>query len=163
MKHRFFVVLTFTILVTILTSGCLTTSTQPGPSPTPLTPLVLAINATPARYSPVMSSTIGIRLTPVNVSGILPPDAQFAWKTNYGSFYHWGPPDFKVVELAPEYTGTAEPVYWSFFAEQDAKVRPQVVVVNLTVSEPSTGSVLGTASLKIGWENPNGTVAVVEG
>ena len=149
----------------ILIAGCLTPSSQPGPSPSPTvaaTPLVMAINATPSRYSPVMSSTIGIRLTPVNVSGTLPPDAQFTWKTNYGTFYHWGPPDFKVVELAPEYMGTAEPVYWSYLAGQDAKERPPVVV-NLTVTEPSTGSVLGSASLKIGWESPNGTVAVVEG
>ncbi|HUK39003.1 MAG TPA: hypothetical protein VLV30_07815 [Methanomicrobiales archaeon] len=150
----------------IFIAGCLTTpASQPGPSPAPPVAaalLVMAINATPARYSLVMSSTIGIRLTPANVSGILPPDAQFTWRTNYGTFYHWGPPGFRVVELAPEYTGTAEPVYWSYLAEQDAKLRPPVVV-NLTVTESSTGSVLGSASLEIGWESPNGTVAVVEG
>jgi hypothetical protein len=109
-----------------------------------------------------MSSTIGIRLTPVNVSGILPPDAVFTWETPYGSFYHWGPPDFRVVELGPRFTGSSEPVYWSYFSEPADKGRGPVTLT-LSVRDHATGMILANASLRIGWEPPEGFTAVVEG
>ena len=153
-------------IITCLTCGCMA-PVAPGPpptsSPTPTVevPLTIHINATPTRYNPAMSSTIGIRLTAVNASGILPSDAQFTWKTDSGTFYHWGPPDFKVVELAPNYTGTAEPVYWSYFSEHGTKYRLPVNIT-LAVTEPSTGKILANASLHIGWEDPLGFTAIVE-
>ena len=151
----------------ILGCGCLAPVSpgfQPTPSPAPAVsgPLTLQINATPARYNPAMSSTIGIRLTPANTSGIVPPDARFTWETTFGTFYHWGPPDFRVVELAPVYTGTGEPVYWSYFSEHGEKERPPVTIT-LGVRDPSTGAVLANASLRVGWEDPAGLTAVVEG
>jgi hypothetical protein len=147
--------------------GCMTPaspSSQPTPSPTPTVavPLLIQINATPARYSPVMSSTIGIRLVAVNISGIIPPDAQYTWETTFGTFYHWGPPDFRVVELVPRYTGTGEPVYWSYFSEHGEKER-HPVTITLDVTDSSTGKVLANASLRIGWEPPDSFTAVVEG
>jgi hypothetical protein len=154
------------VVLAILIAGCLAPG-SPGPQlapsliPAAAIPFTLAINATPSRYSPVMSSTIGIRLTPVNTSGIIPEDAQFTWATNYGSFYHWGPPDFRVIELGPEFTGTLEPVYWSFFAEPGEKERPPVTV-SLAVVRPSTGEILANASIRVGWEPPDGFTAVVE-
>ena len=152
-----------------ITCGCLSPAAPESPtgpvvSPTPSvsTPLIIQINATPSRYNPAMSSTIGIRLTPVNITGVIPSDAQFIWETDFGTFYHWGPPDFKVVELAPKYTGTADPVYWSYFSEHGEKyLRP--VNITLTVMEPITGDILAGASLRIGWEDPPGFTAVVEG
>ena len=109
-----------------------------------------------------MSSTIGIRLAPVNITGMFPPDAQYTWETDFGTFYHWGPPDFKVVELAPKYTGMAEPVYWSYFSQLEEKShRP--VNITLAVTESSTGKILANATIQVGWEEPNGLTAVVEG
>ncbi len=168
MQHRFFLLVSLAIIAAI-TSGCLGPA-APGspsgpalsPSPSVAVPLTIAINATPTRYNPAMSSTIGIRLTPVNISGIIPLDAQFTWETDFGTFYHWGPPDFKVVELAPAYTGTAEPVYWSYFAEH-IEERSQPVNVTLTVRDPSTEGILAKASVRIGWEKPSGLTAIVEG
>jgi hypothetical protein len=109
-----------------------------------------------------MSSTIGIRLVAENTSGSIPPKAQFTWETTFGSFYHWGPPDFKVIELGPKYTGTQEPVYWSYFSEHGEKER-RPVTITVSVLDPSTGKVLGNASLRIGWEPPDSFTAVVEG
>ena len=154
-------------IVTGMACGCLVPSSpgsQPTPSINPIVtiPLTPAINATPARYSPVMSSTVGIRLTPVNVSGILPPDAVFTWETPYGSFYHWGPPDFRVVELGPRYAGSSDPVYWSYFSEPTDKER-RPVTITLSVRDPVTGAILANATLRIGWEPPDNLTAVVEG
>ena len=152
-----------------LACGCVV-PVGPGSSPPPFSspaqplpaPLTIQINATPPRYNPAMSSTIGIRLTPVNISGIIPPDARFTWATTFGSFYHWGPPDFKVTELGARYTGTEEPVYWSYFSEHGEKER-RPVNITLTVWDPSTRTILANASLGVGWEDPLGFTAVVEG
>jgi hypothetical protein len=155
------------ILVSLaVTSGCFipgSPGVQPTPSPAPTAsePLTIHLNATPPRYNPAMSSTIGIRLTPVNTSGVIPPDARFTWETTFGSFYHWGPPDFKVVELAPKYTGSADPVYWSYFSETGTKYRLPVNIT-LSVTDPSTGKTLASATLHVGWENPPGYTSVVE-
>jgi hypothetical protein len=146
-----------------LASGCLSSGTpESHPTPSIAAPLTIQINATPARYNLAMSSTIGIRLRPVNTSGFLPENARFVWETSYGSFYHWGPPDFKVTELGPRYTGTEEPVYWSYFSEHGENER-RPVDVSLTVAEASTGDILASACLKIGWEDPPGFTAIVEG
>ncbi|MDD1661246.1 MAG: hypothetical protein LUQ49_02150 [Methanomicrobiales archaeon] len=161
----------FIVIVAIiigLISGCIhpgfpqaQPSPSPSPPPTQAIPLAIHLNATPSRYSPVMSSTIGIRLTPVNTSGIIPLGALFTWETTFGSFYHWGPPDFKVVELGALYTGDQEPVYWSYFSEHGEKER-KPVTITLTVQEPATGKVIANASLRIGWEPPDSFTAVVE-
>jgi hypothetical protein len=151
-----------------LACGCLTLSTPetfPGvtgtPSQTMAAPLTLYINATPTRYNPAMSSTIGIRLTPVNTSGIIPPAVRFTWGTTFGSFYHWGPPDFKVIELGPEYTGTEDPVYWSYFSEHGEKER-RPVNITLTVRGPAMEGIIASSVLRIGWEDPLGFTAIVE-
>jgi hypothetical protein len=169
MTTRWISLLAVLTVMTGLLSGCVTPANlkpQRAPSPSPIpsafSPLVIQINATPPRYNPAMSSTIGIRLTPVNTSGIIPPDAKFTWETNFGSFYHWGPPDFKVIDLGPKYTGTTDPVYWSYFSEHGEKYR-RPVNITLTVAEPSTETILTTTGLRIGWEDPLGFTAIVDG
>lgn len=154
------------IIAIIAFTGCFipgAPESQPSPSPAPTlaVPLAIQINATPTRYNPAMSSTIGIRLMPVNVSGIIPPDARFTWETDFGTFFHWGPPDFKVVELAPKYTGSPDPVYWSYFSEHGTKYRLPVNIT-LSVTDLSTGTTLANATLHVGWENPPGYTSVVE-
>ena len=168
MKNRALLLVAL-VIVTGVTCGCLTPGapeTHPGvvksPAPPVAAPLSLQINASPPRYNPAMSSTIGIRLTPVNTSGILPPSAQFTWGTTFGSFYHWGPPDFKVIELGPEYTGTKDPVYWSYFSEHGEKERLPVNIT-LTVRGPATEGILASSSLNVGWEDPLRFTAIVEG
>jgi hypothetical protein len=167
MKRRVILLAVLTIVVAV-TCGCIapgTSESQPPSSPSPVqsvaAPLIIQINASPPRYNPAMSSTIGIRLTPVNTSGILPPTAQFTWGTTFGSFYHWGPPDFKVIELGPEYTGTKDPVYWSYFSEHGEKER-RPVNITLTVRGPAMEGIIASSVLRIGWEDPLGFTAIVE-
>jgi hypothetical protein len=155
-------------IVTGLACGCIApgaSESQPPSSPSQVqsvaAPLLIQIDASPPRYNPAMSSTIGIRLTPMNTSGIIPPTAQFTWGTTFGSFYHWGPPDFKVIELGPEYTGTKDPVYWSYFSEHGEKER-QPVNITLTVRGSATEGILASSGLNVGWEDPQGFTAIVE-
>jgi hypothetical protein len=165
---KWILLLTVLAFLAGLTCGCLSPAAPESPSGPVISPaqpvavpLTITINATPPRYNPAMSSTVGIRLTPVNASGFLPPDAVFTWETSFGTFYHWGPPDFKVVELTPKYTGTVEPVYWSYFSELGEKYRPPVNIT-LTVKEPSTGMTIANATLHIGWEDQLGFTSIVE-
>ena len=166
MNGRIAVLGSFMFILAILISGCLAPALQPPPSPTPTptntVPLTIQINATPHWYNPAMSSTVGIRLTPVNTSGIIPPGALFAWGTTFGSFYHWGPPDFKVVELGERFTGTGDPVYWSYFSELGEKYR-RPVNITLVVWSPTGRIVLANSTLRIGWDDPLGVTSIVEG
>jgi len=122
--------------------------------------LQITIQAEPARYSPYMSTTVGIRLAAVNGSGILPPDARFAWETDYGTFLRWGPPSFRVEELGPRPETGTEPVYWSFRGDPGEMER-RPVHISLRVRDPSTGAILAGSGLNLTWENP--ITAVVEG
>ena len=123
-------------------------------------PLHVTIQAEPARYSPYMSTTVGIRLAAVNASGILPPDSRFTWETDYGTFLQWGPPSFRVEELGPRPVTGTEPVYWSFRGEPgEGERRP--VHISLHVIDPSTGAVLAESGLNLTWEDP--MIVVVEG
>ncbi|HMA05741.1 MAG TPA: hypothetical protein VKO45_07425 [Methanomicrobiales archaeon] len=166
MKRDAFLFVVSTVLITVA-CGCLIPATHgsqqvPSPIPTVAVPLTIRISATPPRYNPAMSSTIGIRLTPVNTSGIITPDARFTWETTFGSFYRWGPPDFKVTELGARYTGTEEPVYWSYFSELGEKAR-RPVNITLTVWSQTDRLILANATLRIGWEDRSGFTSVVEG
>ena len=111
-------------------------------------PLHVTIQAEPSRYAPYMSTTVGIRLIAVNGSGILPPDARFAWETDYGTFLQWGPPSFRVEELGPRPVTGTEPVYWSFVWNPEEKER-RPVHISLHVKDPSTGAVLAESGLNL--------------
>jgi hypothetical protein len=144
------------LVASALCAGC-TAPMKPagnrGPSTgDPGASLQVVITADPARYSPFMSSTVGIRLSAVNISGVLPPDARILWDTDSGYFLSWGPPDFRVVTLGPRYEGGEEPVYWSFSPEQGEKER-RPVHISLQVVLPSTGTVVARNNLTVGWED----------
>lgn len=49
-----------------------------------------------------MSSTVGIGLTPIYILGRSPETVKFHWRTNYGHFISWEPPDYKVYLLGVE-------------------------------------------------------------
>ena len=152
----------------VVLSGC--TSLPGGPAGTvgTATPggngtdgaLQVTIQAEPSRYAPYMSTTVGIRLTAVNTSDILPPDARFAWETDYGTFLQWGPPSFRVEELGPRPETGTEPVYWSFRGDPGEMER-RPVHISLRVMDPSTGAVLAESGLSLTWESP--TTVVVGG
>ena len=122
--------------------------------------LQVTIQAEPSRYAPYMSTTVGIRLIAVNGSGILPPDARFAWETDYGTFLQWGPPSFRVEELGPRPETGTEPVYWSFRGDPGEMER-RPVHISLRVMDPSTGAVLAESGLSLTWESS--TTVVVGG
>ena len=112
-------------------------------------PASVRINASPSRYSPFMSSTPGIRLTP-DVSGFNLSDAEFVWNATYGHFLSWGSPDYTIRNHPQPVINHGEAIYWSFTEPVSSARDP--VIISLSARNVSSGQVLGGSSLTLGWE-----------
>jgi hypothetical protein len=110
------------------------------------------------RYSLIMSSTVGIGLTPGYPATVDNQTVRFRWQTDYGNFLSWKAPDFKVNEQGAEVTTDDGKIYWSYLSEDAISGRPPVHIT-LTMIDRNTGKALGTARLEIGWDD--GDTAVV--
>ena len=106
-------------------------------------------------YTPAMSSTVGIGLSPAFEGGT----ARCHWRTDYGFFLSWGPPDYKVVNLGPETRNNGEKVYWSYDPAEMSKEKPEVELA-LTLEDPISGAPVSEAMLRLRWKDA-GTAEVV--
>ncbi len=110
---------------------------------------LVRINASPSRYSPFMSSTPGIRLTP-DVSGFNLSDAEYVWNASYGYFLSWGSPDYTIRNYPLPVVNHGETIYWSFTEPVSSARDP--VIISMSARNVSSGQVLGSSSLTLGWE-----------
>jgi hypothetical protein len=118
-------------------------------------PASVRIDASPLRYSPLMSSTPGIRLTP-NVSGFNPADAEFTWNASYGHFLSWDSPGYTIKNLPHPLTNHGETIYWSFIDPAVSTRDP--VIISVTARNVTSRQVYGSSELSLGWE---GNVTVI--
>jgi len=118
----------------------------------------LTISTDRDKYSLMMSSTVGIGLTPGYPSSVNNSTVRFRWQTDYGNFLSWRSPDFKVNEQRSDVTIDDGKIYWSYFLEDGEEARPPVHIT-LTMIDRATGKALDTASLEIGWNDRD--IAVV--
>jgi hypothetical protein len=176
------------LVITILFTGC--TTEKPGGTPaltpvdtfpittpptTPVTPsgtgttvplvtptiVYISIRASPEKYSPLMSSTVGIGLTPLYTGSR--PDVVYSWNTSFGHFVSWNATDGKVTQYH-ENIDTIDPtIYWSYSPEDMGKEKPPVTV-RLIVKTPPQGhggnGTIAWKDLHISWENTD--TAVIE-
>jgi hypothetical protein len=155
------------VTVLVVVAGCLfqapeqtpavpsTCSADAGVCTLPITHSV-RIEATPQMYTPLMSSTPGIGLTP-NVSGFNPADAEFTWNASYGQFLDWSSSNYTVSNLPQPVVNHGEKVYWSFM-DVPASTRDPVII-SVTARDLPSGQILGSSRLTLGWEG-NFTVTV---
>jgi hypothetical protein len=116
----------------------------------------LKIDASPQVYSPIMSSTVGIGLTP-NVSGLKTTGTEYEWTATYGHFLDWSAPNYTVNSLPEPVVNQGEKIYWSFTETPESPLVPVVITVterDITSKKPLAGS-----HLTLGWKN-NMTVFV---
>jgi hypothetical protein len=116
----------------------------------------LRIDASPQVYSPIMSSTVGIGLTP-NVSGLKTTGTEYEWTATYGHFLDWSAPNYTVNSLPEPVVNHGEKIYWSFTETPESPLAPVVITVterDITSKKPLAGS-----RLTLGWKN-NMTVFV---
>ncbi len=105
-----------------------TPDTPPGAVPVTRTGPVIdphawsvVILATPDRYTPLMSSTVGIRLD-AGYNATVP--VFYAWGTDYGHFVSWNTTD-REVTTHDRYVETHGPsVFWTYSPEDMGKEKP---------------------------------------
>jgi len=156
-----------TVTTLLVTAGCLfpasensttipsTCSADAGVCPVTMTRSV-RIDAAPQMYTPLMSSTPGIGLTP-NVSGFNPADAEFTWNASYGQFLDWSSSNYTISGLSQPVINHGEKIYWSF-TDVPASTRVPVII-SVTARDLPSGRTLGSSRLTLGWEG-NFTVIV---
>ena len=109
----------------------------------------LKVTATPQRYSPIMSSTPGIRLTP-NASGFTASGAIFTWNASYGEFLSWNAPDYTINRQKNPVTNHGEELYWSFIDKPASNTTP--VIITISATDPGSGALLGTSTVTLDWD-----------
>jgi hypothetical protein len=112
----------------------------------------IAIVADRDAYSPIMSSTVGIGLTPQYPADVDNRTVSFRWQADYGYFLSWGAPDFKVGDLTNDTTTGDGKVYWSYSPDEMGKEKPPVHVT-LTMLDKASGKAIGHAGTDIGWSD----------
>lgn len=122
------------------------------------------LEASPQRYSPMMSSTPGIGLTP-NVTGFVGADASFEgnatdfkwnainfeWNATFGTFLTWDAPDYTVHQIGNPVANSGGKVYWTFI-DKPASVKDPVVITATARDMTRKGEVLGTSTVTLGWD-----------
>jgi hypothetical protein len=124
-------------------------SVVPATSTTKIPQTSLQLTASPQRYSPMMSSTVGVGIE-VNVSGFDPAAAIFTWNATYGYFQSWGPVNFTVQKRGNPVFNNGEKLYWSFTEKPPSTLDP--VIVTVTATDPATNKVLGNSMITLGWD-----------
>jgi hypothetical protein len=109
----------------------------------------LQLTASPQRYSPIMSSTIGVGIE-VNATGFDPASVIVTWNATYGHFLSWGPVNYTVMEQGNPVTNHGEKLYWSFTEKPASTLEP--VIITVTATDRTTGRVLGSSAIILGWD-----------
>lgn len=145
------------LLALLLFAGCSQPQGQP-PASVPATvtaagvptasagPAVIAIRATPDRYIPLMSTTVGIRLEP-EFHTTMPVTSH--WNASYGYFIAWNETDYRVTVLNASVRTTEPSIYWSYPPDDMGREKPPVTVRLSVGTERET---VGFGDLSIGWE-----------
>jgi hypothetical protein len=112
-------------------------------------PAALNVRTQRDRWSPAMSSTVGLDLTPVYVPP-LGSSVRYHWRANFGTFLAWAAPDYKAVDLGPEVVSDGGALYWSYDPRLSGAVKPPVVVS--IEAWDGNGHVLARKTIRLGWE-----------
>ena len=115
------------------------------------------LETSPQRYSPMMSSTPGIGLTP-NVTGFVAADASFEgnainfeWSATSGTFLTWDAPDYKVHQIGNPVANSGGKVYWTF-TEKPASAKDPVVITVTARDMTRRGAVLASSTVTLSWD-----------
>ena len=110
----------------------------------------VTLEASPQRYSPMMSSTPGIGLTP-NVTGFKATGATFEWNASFGRFLMWDAPDYKVHDIGNPVATDGRTIYWTF-TDKPASTKDPVTITVTARDTTRRGTVLGTSTLSLNWD-----------
>ena len=103
-------------------------------------------------YIPLMSTTVGIGLTPIYTSIRNLETVKFHWQTSYGYFESWGPSDFKVYLLGEDVINNGEKIYWTY-DPNEMGIQKTSVKISLKIEDAQSERLLTETSLEINWED----------
>jgi hypothetical protein len=87
-------------------------------------------------------------LTPV-ARGSVPDSPLYRWRSDYGAFVLWQPPDYQVVDQGNDFVVGDTTVYWSYLGlPVDTDIPVQI---RLDLLDGSGLQVLATTELKLVW------------
>lgn len=132
------------VVLTALAAGCIGGSTAD-----PVPPL--QIDAYPRLYTPEMSWTPGIGLTPVYPAGVDNRTVDFRWQTDYGHFLSSGAPDYKINDLGTDVTAVDSGIFWSYTPD-DMGIEKPTAHIRLEMIDRASGRTINTTTLDIGWK-----------
>jgi hypothetical protein len=118
----------------------------------------LSIQAEPTTYSPVMSSTVGIGLSPVFTPSGKSRPSQYRWHSSFGQFVSWAAPAYIVRELGQDTISGDEKIYWTYDPKAMAAKKPPVEIT--ASAEDSMGRNLARTMLRIGWDGATARVTI---
>jgi hypothetical protein len=144
MKSKLFTGITIVSMIAIFGYSCV------APNKTLVKSVIIQTDR--ETYIPLMSSTVGIGLTPVITPEGIPQNVYFHWRTDYGSFIAWSSPDFIVKQLGTEVVNNGGKIYWSYDPSEMGIPKP-LVTISLQLIETQSGLVLARSNLKIGWQD----------
>ena len=114
-----------------------------------MTSTSLNLSASPQRYTPLLSSTVGVGID-VTATGFDPSTSLVSWNATYGKFLSWDPANFTVNDLGNPVTNNGERLYWSFSEKPLSPLEP--VIITVTAKDPVTARVLGSSRLILEWD-----------
>jgi hypothetical protein len=109
----------------------------------------LIVRASPQAYSPVMSSAVGIELTPVLPRGAAHGVSTVHWHANYGYFVRWSAPDHRVERLGPDVQLDLGPICWSYDPKDGGAAKPEVEIVGEAQDD---GGVVARGIVNVIWD-----------
>jgi len=128
MAKRAFAIILAMILLIMGLAGCSGSKTT------------IKISASPRKYSPVMSSVQGIKLSITNP--IEDEDIVYVWKTTDGSFILGAGYD-NVTEY------TADSVLWSCLLSDTDNTAGEITIISVIANNRKTGKEIAAASISI--------------
>jgi len=158
------------------TCGCVNGTCAVIPAASGLVPAAqkvsVKLEAAPQRYSPIMSSTPGVRLTP-NITGFVPAASEAAgnatdfawspvtceWNATFGTFLTWEAPDYTVRQIGNPVANGCGTVYWTFI-DTPVSVNEPVTVTVTARDATRQGAVPGRSTVTLNWD---GNTAVYVG
>lgn len=115
------------------------------------------IETSPGRYIPLMSSTVGIRLSPKMLSPVV---SKQSWETSFGHFVTWGVKTGIVEKYGRKFTTNGEePVYWTYDPHTMGLDKPPVEI-RLTLYNVKNGSIFSRGKVSIRWEDQDTAVVI---
>jgi len=135
----FFPLTIYIVIIIILFAGCISRGGEPPlatTTPTTLAPSTagttvapnspdISLEAAPGRYNPLMSSTVGIRLS-AGYNASVP--VVYNWTADYGYFVTWNAPDYRVTIDNRNIVTDQPSIYWSYPTADMGTKKPPVTI-----------------------------------